>query len=171
MLFDRFTRFLVIGALVSAAATALATSPSAAPLCLPQPPRVLDQLHHAAAKADANTYFQLFMPAATFVGTDADEIWSLAEFKRFAEPYFAKGQGWTYRVTWRQVKLSSDQTTAWFVERLYNESYGETRGSGVLVKQSGCWRIAQYHLTIPIPNHLAKNIVSIIQQDSKASEK
>lgn len=35
-----------------------------------------------------------------------------------------------------------------------NEKYGECRGSGVLLREGGEWRIAQYNLTVPIPNDL-----------------
>ena len=56
---------------------------------------VLDQLHAAASKADGPTYFGLYAADAVFIGTDATERWSLPQFRAYAEPYFAKGQGWT----------------------------------------------------------------------------
>jgi hypothetical protein len=39
---------------------------------------------------------------------------------------------------------------------LDSASYGECRGSGVLRQVGGDWKIAQYNLSIPIPNALAK---------------
>jgi len=128
---------------------------------------VLDGFHTAAAQADAARYFSHFAPSAVFLGTDPGERWTLAEFKAFALPYFEKGRGWTYTVQSRHIQLAPDQQTAWFDELLHNTSYGLCRGSGVLVKIAGEWKIAQYNLSIPIPNALARQIVAIIQQGQK----
>lgn len=113
---------------------------------------VLDDFHDAAAKADGARYFGHFTADAVFVGTDATERWTVAEFKAYAEPHFSKGQGWTYTPIGREVHLGPDGKTAWFYERLRNAKYGETRGSGVLVIADGRWRIAQYVLSFPVPN-------------------
>lgn len=47
---------------------------------------------------------------------------------------------------------------------LDNDKYGECRGTGVLVKLGGAWRIVQYNLTIPIPNEIALDVVEMIRQ-------
>jgi hypothetical protein len=62
----------------------------------------LDQLHDAASKADGKRYFNLFTDDAIYIGTDATERWTIKEFRAFAEPYFAKGTGWTYKPRSRQ---------------------------------------------------------------------
>jgi len=100
---------------------------------------------------------------AVYIGTDATERWSLAEFRAFAEPYFEKGRGWTYVPTQRKIAIGPDGSTAWFDELLENASYGTTRGTGVLVRDGEEWKIAQYHLTIPVPNDLAKQVVEMIR--------
>lgn len=123
----------------------------------------LDALHRAASEADGTTYFSLFADNAVYMGTDASERWSVDEFKAFAEPYFSKGRGWTYEVKDRHISVAADGGTAWFDEILWNGSYGTCRGTGVLVRISGVWRIAQYHLTIPIPNEMAKDVVAQIR--------
>ena len=94
----------------------------------------IDALHAAASRADGAAYFALFTPDARFIGTDASERWSLAEFRAYAEPYFARGRGWTYTPVERTVTLAPVQClcVAWFDEVLDSESYGVTRGSGVL---------------------------------------
>lgn len=115
----------------------------------------LDAFHAAAAAADGKTYFSLFAENGVFLGTDKKERWPLADFKAFAEPIFAEGQGWTYVMTERHIELSPDGGTAWFDELLRNEAYGTSRGSGVLVKTDDGWKITQYALTFPIPNELA----------------
>ena len=48
-------------------------------------------------------------------------------------------------------------------ERLENEAYGATRGSGVLRRIDGAWRIEQYVLSFPIPNNVAKDVVEQIR--------
>lgn len=129
--------------------------------------QTLNDFHQAAAQAEGKRYFDHFAPEAIFLGTDATERWTLAEFKAFAQPYFEQGKGWTYLVKSRHVYFSHDRNTAWFDEMLENESYGVCRGSGVLIKIDGVWKIAQYNLSIPIPNALAKQVVGMIMQENK----
>ena len=126
----------------------------------------LDALHRAASEADGATYFALFHPDAVYYGTDATERWSIDEFRSFAKPYFDAGRGWTYAATERNVFLSADGHTAWFDERLWNEPYGETRGTGALVREAGpdgAWRFTQYNLSFPVPNDLARDLVARIR--------
>lgn len=119
---------------------------------------VLDALHQAAAQADGAAYFDLFAPDAVYIGTDVSERWSLAEFRAYAEPYFARGRGWTYVPRERNVRIVDTPCgcVAWFDEVLDSRSYGTSRGTGVLVRdEHGRWRIALYALTFPVPNALA----------------
>jgi len=125
---------------------------------------VLSSFHQAASDADGDLYFGLFADNAVFLGTDATERWSVDEFKAFAEPYFSQGRGWTYTKTERHVYVSDDGETAWFDEMLWNEKYGTCRGTGVVVLTDNGWRIAQYHLTFPIPNELSAEFTSQIKE-------
>jgi catechol 2,3-dioxygenase-like lactoylglutathione lyase family enzyme len=124
---------------------------------------VLDDFHAAASEADGARYFAHFAPDGVFIGTDATERWTVDEFRAYAEPHFSKGNGWTYAVVERHVDFHPDERSAWFDERLQNEAYGETRGSGVLRWIDGAWRIEQYVLSFPIPNDVAKDVVAQIQ--------
>jgi hypothetical protein len=124
---------------------------------------VLDDFHAAAAKADGTRYFGHFAEGAIFLGTDISERWTVEEFKAYAMPHFQRGQGWTYKATSRHIYLARDQRTAWFDEVLFNEKYGDTRGSGVLVKVGDSWKLSQYHLTLPVPNDLMPQVVKMIQ--------
>jgi len=124
---------------------------------------VLDALHEAASEADFNRYFGLYTDGAIFLGTDATERWTLEQFKAYAKPSFDRGRGWTYTSTERHIYLAADGRTAWFDERLDNNNLGVTRGSGVLVKEGTAWKIAQYNLTIPVPNDLAGEVVAKIR--------
>lgn len=113
---------------------------------------VLDAWHDAAARADEEAYFGLLTPDAVFLGTDATERWDVAAFRAFAHPHFARGHGWTYRATRRSVTLSRDGAVAWFDEDLLGEKIGPCRGSGVLVREDGSWKLAQYNLALTVPN-------------------
>ncbi len=132
---------------------------------------VLTSFHDAASRADGDLYFDLLADDAIYLGTDAGERWTVDEFRAFAEPYFSKGRGWTYTATTRNIAIGPDGDTAWFDELLWNESYGTCRGTGVLIETPEGWRIAQYHLTFPVPNELAKDIVAKIKEHEKQQEK
>jgi hypothetical protein len=131
--------------------------------------RALDSLHEAAAKADGERYFSLFAPDAVFLGTDASERWPIAEFKAYAMKRFESGAGWSYAVKdgQRFITVSPDGAIAWFDELLENSHYGTCRGSGVLRRIEGQWKIAQYNLSIPIPNDLAAKVVGLIREKEK----
>lgn len=131
---------------------------------------VLDDFHLAASEADFERYFGHFTGDGVFVGTDATERWSVSEFQAYAAPVFATGSGWTYTAIERHVTLSPTGEVAWFDERLHNAKYGETRGSGVLVRRGGRWRISQYVLSIPVPNDLAGDLVERIAEHLEESD-
>ena len=127
--------------------------------------RVLDDFHAAAAAADFDRYFGHFAADGVFLGTDATERWTVAQFKEYARPHFRPGGGWTYRPRGRTVSFTVDGRTAFFDELLDNAGLGETRGSGVLVREGGEWKVAQYNLSIPIPNALADTVVGLIRKE------
>lgn len=122
----------------------------------------IDAYHAAASAADLDAYIGLMAPSGVFLGTDASERWTRAEFRAFCEPYFEQGRGWTYVPGERHVAFSPSGDVAWFDEVLTNEAYGALRGSGVLTRQGGGWRIEQYNLTFLVPNGVAKEVVEII---------
>lgn len=130
---------------------------------------VLTAFHASAAGADGELYFSLLAENAIYIGTDASERWTAEEFKAFAEPYFSTGRGWTYTATERHIVVAPGGSVAWFDEMLVNETYGVCRGTGVLVIQDGVWRIAQYHLTFPIPNDLALEFTARIKDHDQQS--
>lgn len=131
----------------------------------------LDDFHQAASAADEERYFRHFAPDGVFLGTDATERWTKPEFREYAHPYFSKGKGWTFTPTVRHVAVSSRGNVAWFDERLDSTSYGECRGSGVLEKIDGRWKVQQYNLTIPIPNDLAQELVGRIREYANPNPK
>lgn len=124
----------------------------------------LDSFHRAASEADGETYFDLFHIDGVFLGTDATERWTVEEFRAYAAPFFGQGRGWTYTPLERYVSVAPGGDVAWFDERLMNASLGETRGSGVLLREGGRWKVAQYNLTIPIPNEMAGDVARRIRE-------
>jgi hypothetical protein len=125
----------------------------------------LNELHDAASKADGARYFRLFTSDAVYIGTDASERWTIGQFRSFAQPYFSKGTGWTYKPRVRHVTVANVpcKCVAWFDELLDSDSYGTSRGTGVLIRTDGSWKISQYALTFPIPNDLAKGMTTEIK--------
>jgi ketosteroid isomerase-like protein len=128
----------------------------------------LEAFHRAAERADFEAYFEVLSADSTFIGTDATERWSKAQFADYTRPYFARGQGWTYRTVERHVILGPGGDWACFDERLENPKYGPARGSGALrLEPDGQWRLVHYVLSFPIPNDLAEGITRQIQAAGK----
>ena len=119
----------------------------------------LNALHASATAANWETYFQQYTDDAIFIGTDAGERWDMPTFKGFA----SKTKGWEYKLKNRHIILGPDEKTAWFDEILDSTNYGTSRGTGVLIRTKNGWKVAQYHLTFPIPNDLAKGFTEQIQ--------
>src|SRR5271170_6668114 len=125
---------------------------------------MLDDFHAAAAKADGPRYFEHFAMDGVFLGTDATERWAVEEFRAYARPLFEAGRGWTYRVTDRHVAIDEGGTYTWFDETLANDKLGTCRGSGVLRREAGAWKIVQYDLSIPVPNAMALEVAEQIRR-------
>ena len=62
----------------------------------------------------------------------------------------------------RNVDVSPDGAVAWFDEVLGHARYGVCRGTGVLRANEGGWKVAQYNLTVPVPNELMGGVVQRI---------
>lgn len=150
-------------------ALALQTAPDPAE---PQVAAVLDQLDTASKAADAEAYFALYTSDARFVGTDASEHWTIGELRAYATPFFNQGRGWSYPATNRTITIAPIECRciAWFEEELTNDSYGRTRGSGVMRLTDDGWKIEQYVLSLAVPNDLASPIARIIKAYETAKE-
>jgi len=123
---------------------------------------LLDDWHAAAGEADGERYFAHFAPDGVFLGTDAHERWTVEAFRDYAHPHFSEGRGWTYRPSDRHVIFSDDGRFAWFDERLHSDKYGALRGTGVLRKIDGRFRLAHYNMTFTIPNEISGEVVALI---------
>jgi len=130
---------------------------------------VLDDWHLAAAQADEARYFGHFREGAVFLGTDGSERWSKAEFQVWAHPIFQRGRAWSFKPHHRKIAFGPDARTAWFDEALDTPNLGPARGSGVLVREQGRWFIAQYNLSVPIPNALMGSFRTQIEAHLKTA--
>ena len=93
-------------------------------------------------------------------------MWPLTAFGAFgasAPPHCSTGHGWPYAPRARHLWISATGRSPSFDERLDNESYGELRGTGALVRTDKGWKILQYNLTFTVPNDAADDVVKRIR--------
>lgn len=111
----------------------------------------LENWHKAAATANFEDYFGLMTEDAVFIGTDASENWQNKEFREFSKPYFDKGKAWNFTTLERNIYTQQENKLAWFDE-LLSTQMGICRGSGIMEKVDGDWKVKHYVLSIAIPN-------------------
>ena len=119
---------------------------------------MLDAFNIAAAKADYKTYFDFFADESTFIGTDATEVWNKKEFMIWAKPHFDKKKTWDFTSLKRNIYFSKDGKLAWFDE-LLDTQMKICRGSGVVEKINGVWKVKQYVLSVTVPNEIVDKVV------------
>ena len=122
--------------------------------------KIVDNWHKAAAEANFNAYFNAMAEESVFIGTDATENWNKTEFMAYAKPHFDKGKAWSFTTLERNIYVSNDRKTAWFDE-LLDTQMKICRGSGVLQKINGKWKIKHYVLSMTIPNEDSREIIQI----------
>ncbi|MHB1147024.1 MAG: nuclear transport factor 2 family protein [Lutibacter sp.] len=119
---------------------------------------MLDAWHKSASEAKYDAYFNAMSNTSVFIGTDASENWGNKDFKIFSKPFFDLGKAWDFKSVKRNIYISADGNFAWFDE-LLDTWMGICRGSGVLSKTEGNWKIEHYVLSVTIPN---ENITEVI---------
>lgn len=122
--------------------------------------KIIDDWHLAASNADFDAYFGPTTEDFVFLGTAPGERWKKDEFAAFSKPYFDAGKAWDFKASNRTWMFSKDKKTAWFDEDLDTWMRG-CRGSGVLVKEKGEWKIAYYNLTVLIENEKIKEFIEL----------
>jgi ketosteroid isomerase-like protein len=136
----------------------------------PEINRLMDDWHRAAATADAKAFFDAIAEDGIYIGTDSSERWSKSQFYSFAKPYFDKGKAWDFKPYDRDLHISGDGSYAWFSE-LLTTWMGVCRGSGILVKKSGVWKISQYHLSVTVPNEIVSDFIKLVDNFHKQHQK
>lgn len=129
--------------------------------------RTVHNWHKAASKANFEDYFELMTKDAVFIGTDPSENWTRSEFEEFAKPYFDAGKAWSFSAIDRNIYVHENYGIAWFDELLKTQM-GICRGSGILSKEDGKWKIHHYVLSITIPN---EDVDKVTEMKSAFDEK
>ena len=119
---------------------------------------LLDSWHKAASDANFKEYFSALSENSIYIGTDATENWTKKEFEIWAKPYFDKGKAWSFTALQRNIYFSPDKKLAWFDE-LLDTQMKICRGSGVLEKSNGQWKIKHYVLSMTVPNDNVDEVI------------
>ena len=121
---------------------------------------MLDGFNKAAGSADFKKYFNYYAEESYFIGTDATERWNKNQFMTWAKPFFERGKAWNFTSIKRNIYFSPDGKMAWFDE-LLNTQMKICRGSGVLEKINGEWKVKQYVLSMTVPNALSEEVTKL----------
>jgi hypothetical protein len=122
--------------------------------------QLVDDWHLAASNANYDAYFGAMDESFVFLGTAPGERWGKKDFSEFSKPYFDKGKAWSFMASNRNWAFSKNGKTAWFDEDLDTWMRG-CRGSGILVKKKGEWKLVYYNLTVLIENEKIKEFIEL----------
>jgi hypothetical protein len=122
--------------------------------------KLMDNWHLSASNADFEGYFGLMSSDFVFLGTAPEERWGKEEFAAFSKPYFDKGKAWDFKVVNRTWEFGANKKIIWFDENLDTWMKG-CRGSGILIKEKGEWKIAYYNLTVLIENEKMNEFIEL----------
>jgi ketosteroid isomerase-like protein len=132
---------------------------------------VLDDFHDAAAHGDKARYLGHMTDDAVFMGTDEWERWPKhPDFVEYVNGRFKDGAGWSYRSVERELSVADSGNVAWFDEVVYSETNGRFRGTGVLVKQDGAWKIAHYAMSFLVFNENWQDVVELTRKTRAEKE-
>ena len=123
----------------------------------------LNDWHKAAATADEDVFFGKMSVTGFYLGTDASEKWYSGELKEWSKKYFDTESAWSFTATEREWFFNNDQDIAWFDEIL-DTWMGACRGTGVLSKENGEWKLQQYNLAMLVPNDIVKEYLKLIEK-------
>lgn len=129
----------------------------------------VDNWHLAAAEANYADYFGLMTKSFIFLGTAPGERWTKEEFSAFSKPYFDKGKAWDFKASNRMWNFSRNGKIAWFDEDLDTWMRG-CRGSGIMIKKKGKWKIAYYNLHVLIENEKIESFIELRDQPVESKE-
>lgn len=121
---------------------------------------IVDEWHENATNTNFDAYFGVMTANFVFLGTAPGERWTKTEFSAFCKPYFDKGKAWAFTPSNRNWVFSKDKKTAWFDEDLATWMQG-CRGSGIMVKERGKWKLAYYNLTVLIENEKMTEFIEL----------
>lgn len=129
--------------------------------------------------ADIDKYFSCFSSQGRFLGTDGTESWSMEDYRRYLEPFFSPEQKVAYlpyvpKADSRKFNAfpanSPNPSIVAFDELLEIEGIkAQARGTGSLIWNSdqNKWLIFSYHLSIPVPNEIARRVCDLTRSGQK----
>jgi hypothetical protein len=123
----------------------------------------VDDWHRAAAEANFENYFGQMDDSFIFLGTAPSERWDKKQFAGFSKPYFDKGKAWNFTASNRMWNFSKNGKMAWFDEDLDTWMRG-CRGSGILLRKKGEWKLVYYNLTVLIENEKINAFIDLRDQ-------
>ncbi len=121
---------------------------------------LVNNWHKSASNANFSEYFNSMSDDFIFLGTAPNERWNKTEFASFSKPYFDKGKAWDFKPSNRKWVIKKN--IAWFDEDLDTWMKG-CRGSGIIEKQKGEWKLVYYNLTVLIENEKIKEFIKLRQ--------
>lgn len=145
---------LILGALALLAFT------SKVKTSFPELDDFMDEWHHAASTANFESYFGAMNKDFYFLGTAPGEKWNKEEFASFSKPYFDQGKAWDFTASNRQWYGDTSVGIVWFDEDL-DTWMEDCRGSGVMKKINGEWKLSYYNLTVLIENEKIKEFIQL----------
>lgn len=127
------------------------------------PEALLRDVHRARGEPDFDRYFDHFAPAAIVFGTDRSERLNLGRWRARIGPYFEWTKGVTSIPLDQRVYPAPSGDMAWFEELIENEHLGRMRGTGVLKKVEGRWKLLHYNQVVLIPKAMAEDVARRIE--------
>jgi len=112
------------------------------------PANTLDALHEAGTKADPAVFASLLTADAVVLGFEGQPRLAGDALRARINASFTAGRAWRYRATERDIRYSPAGDVAWFDEFLAGQQGRSGWGTGVLVRTSAGWRVAQYNLNL-----------------------
>lgn len=129
---------------------------------------VIDDFHDAAAHGDQTRYLGHLTDDAVFMGTDEWERWPKhPDFTDYVDNRFANGSGWAYESVARTIRIADSGDIAWFDEVLFSEQNGRFRGTGVLSRQNGTWKINHYAMSFLVLNENWEEVIKLTEETKK----
>lgn len=129
---------------------------------------LMDNWHLAAAKADEDLFFSGSMTEdGIYLGTDITERWLRDELKEWAKSAFDRETAWDFKSKDRIIYFNdNDPNIAWFEETL-DTWMGACRGSAVVMRIDGAWKIKHYNLAVAVPNDVIEKYRKLIGLEKK----
>ncbi len=133
--------------------------------------KVIDNFHDAAKHGDNARYLGSMSEDAVFMGTDEWERWPKQPvFVDYVASRFKDGSGWDYHSVERVIHVSDSADFAWFDEVIESATNGRFRGTGVLTRQDGEWKIAHYAMSFLIFNENWEDVVELTKKTRAQQE-